>query len=76
MVDMGAYEYQDGSTECCGHCPTDVNDDGDTGPFDLATVLRAWGSAEHVNCLDADGDGNIGPFDLAILLGAWGQCEL
>jgi len=69
---MSAYEYQDGSTECCGDCPTDVNDDGHTGPIDLATLLGAWGSIEDTSCLD--GDGVIGPFDLATLLGAWGPC--
>ena len=27
----------------CGDCPTDANGDGDIGPFDLATLLAAWG---------------------------------
>ena len=76
IVDMGAYEYQDGSTECCGDCPTDTNGDGHTGPIDLATLLGAWGPIEDANCLDANGDGVMGPFDLATLLGAWGPCEL
>ena len=65
---------QDGTTECCGDCPTDANGDGETGPFDLATLLGAWGPVEAGNCLDADGDGDMGPFDLATLLGAWGPC--
>ncbi len=73
---MRSYEYQDASTECCGDCPTDVNDDGDTGPFDLATLISVWGSIEDANCLDADGDGNIGRFDLATLSETWGPCEL
>ncbi len=59
-------------------CPTDVDGNGDTGPFDLAVLLGCWGSLPGIpqcNCLmDADGDGNIGPFDLAVLLGAWGPC--
>ena len=58
----------------CGDCPTDANRDGETGPFDLATLLAAWGPAEPGNCLDANGDGDIGPFDLATLLAAWGPC--
>ena len=74
VVDMGAYEYQDGTTECCGGCPTDVNGDGETGPLDLATLLAAWGPVEAGNCLDADGDGDMGPLDLATLLAAWGPC--
>ncbi len=59
----------------CGPCPTDVNGDGETGPFDLAALLAAWGPVEAGNCLDANGDGDIGPFDLATLLAAWGPCS-
>ena len=44
------------------------------GPFDLATLLAAWGPVEPGNCLDANADGNIGPLDLATLLAAWGPC--
>ena len=58
----------------CGDCPTDANGDGETGPFDLATLLAAWGLVAPGNCLDANGDGDIGPFDLATLLAAWGPC--
>ena len=58
----------------CGDCPTDANGDGETGPFDLATLLAAWGPVEAGNCLDANGDGDMGPFDLATLLAAWGPC--
>ncbi len=68
-----------GTGECvCDDCPTDVDGDGDTGPFDLATLLGAWGVCEAgdaCECLDADDDGQIGPFDLAFLLGAWGPCQ-
>jgi hypothetical protein len=74
IVDMGAYEYQDGPTECCGDCPTDVNDDDNTGPFDLAMLLGTWGPIEDANCLDSDRNGTIDAFDLAVLLGAWGPC--
>lgn len=60
--------------QCAGDCLTDVNGDGETGPFDLAALLAAWGSAEAGNCLDANHDGDIGPFDLAALLASWGPC--
>ncbi len=60
----------------CGGCPTDVDDSGDTGPFDLAFLLGNWGSVTPASeCLDADGNGEIGPFDLAFLLGNWGACD-
>ncbi len=62
------------AAEACGDCPTDANDDGETGPFDLATLLAAWGPVEAGHCLDANDDGDIGPLDLAILLAAWGPC--
>ena len=58
----------------CGGCPTDANGDGETGPFDLATLLGAWGPVEAGNCLDANGDGDVGQFDLAALLDSWGPC--
>jgi hypothetical protein len=61
----------------CGNCPTDVNDNGDTGAFDLANLLGAWGTCnpgDPCQCLDADSDGSINAFDLATLLGAWGPC--
>ncbi|MCH8852939.1 MAG: hypothetical protein IID41_09860, partial [Planctomycetes bacterium] len=61
----------------CGPCPTDVDGSGDTGAFDLANLLGAWGSCnpgDPCECLDADADGSIGALDLATLLGAWGPC--
>lgn len=62
---------------CSEACPTDVNGDLATGPFDLATLLGCWGPVVpgSCECLDANNDGNIGPFDLASLLGAWGPCN-
>ncbi|MCH8970258.1 MAG: hypothetical protein IIA66_14205, partial [Planctomycetes bacterium] len=77
VVDMGAYEYQDGSTGCCGDCPTDVDGSGDTGAFDLAVLLGSWGPCapgDACECLDSDGNGIIGAADLAQLLGSWGPC--
>ncbi len=61
----------------CGDCPTDVDGSGDTGAFDLANLLGAWGMCnpgDPCECLDADTDGSINAFDLATLLGAWGPC--
>ncbi len=65
-----------GASNCNEACPTDLDGDNNTGPFDLATLLGCWGpiSPGDCLCLDADGDGQIGPFDLAGLLGAWGVC--
>ena len=58
----------------CRNCPTDANGDGETGPFDLAALLGAWGPLKGNNCQDADDNGEIGAFDLANLLAAWGPC--
>ncbi len=57
-------------------CPTDLNDDGEVGAFDLAVLLGSWGPcpAEGLCCADQTNDGQIGSFDLAHLLGAWGPC--
>ncbi len=66
-----------GGAAPCGDCPTDVDGGGDTGAFDLANLLGAWGSCnpgDPCECLDADSDGLIGAFDLAVLLGSWGPC--
>ncbi|MCH8852298.1 MAG: hypothetical protein IID41_06545 [Planctomycetes bacterium] len=59
----------------CGDCnPADFNHDGQVGPFDLATLLAAWGPC--VDCEDCPpdlhGDCEVGPADLAMLLGSWG----
>ena len=59
----------------CPDCPTDSDDSGGTGAFDLAVLLGAWGPVTpDSTCLDADGNGFIEAFDLAVLLGAWGSC--
>ena len=74
---MGAYEFFDFTVEC-EPCPTDVDDSGNTGAFDLAILLGNWGpdiTDPLVLCLDADGDFKIGAFDLAVLLGNWGLCS-
>lgn len=70
VVDMGAYEYQEGTAVCC---LADLDGDGIVGPFDLATVLGNWGPCDGCP-MDFDGDGIVGPFDLATVLGNWGPC--
>ncbi|MCH8052589.1 MAG: S8 family serine peptidase [Planctomycetes bacterium] len=60
----------------CGDCPTDSDGSGNTGAFDLAILLGAWGPVTPDSaCLDADENGFIGAFDLAVLLGSWGLCQ-
>lgn len=54
-------------------CPADLDGDGEVGPFDLATLLAAWGPCPACSP-DFDSDGEVGPFDLATLLAAWGPC--
>ncbi len=54
--------------------PTDLDDDGEVGPADLALLLGDWGPCADCPA-DFNGDGVIGPFDLAVLLGNWGPCE-
>ncbi len=76
----GGFELRGGFRQAlgagCGDCPTDVDGDGNTGPFDLAFLLGFWGPvSQKTICLDADSDGTIGPFDLAFVLGFWGPCE-
>ena len=62
--------------EGCGSCPTDSDGSGNTGAFDLAILLGAWGPVTPDSaCLDADENGFIGAFDLAVLLGSWGLCQ-
>ena len=66
-------------TPTATECPSDLNDDDDTGPADLAELLAHWGTCtDRGNCpADMDppgGDGLVGPADLAVLLASWGQC--
>ncbi len=71
IVDMGAYEFQEGTTACC---PADLDGDGTVGAADLALLLGAWGPCAECPA-DLDGDGQVAPFDLALLLGNWGPCS-
>lgn len=65
-------------------CPPDFDCSGVVGPFDLATLLGAWGLCAEpcvpgdpaTTCEpDLNGDCEVGPFDLAVLLAAWGACQ-
>ena len=71
VVDMGAYEFQDGAIECC---PADLDGDGDVDAADLAELLSSWGPC--IGCsADFDDDGDVDAADLAELLAAWGLCS-
>lgn len=81
VVDVGAYEYQEGTTVCC---PADLDGNGSVGAFDLALLLGNWGPCPEP-CMPGDpaetcpadlsGDCNVSALDLALLLGNWGECE-
>ncbi len=70
VVDMGAYEFQEGVTDCCS---ADLNGDGVVGAADLAELLGAWGPNPG-HPADLNGDDIVNAADLAQLLGAWGGC--
>ena len=55
-------------------CPTDLDNDGQTGGSDLGILLGAWGPCAGACPTDLDGDQQTGGSDLGILLGAWGLC--
>jgi len=74
IVDLGAYEFQEGATECC---PQDLDGDGDIDAADLAQVLGDWGSygpCPPYQQTDFDSDCDVDAADLALILGAWGIC--
>ncbi len=69
VVDMGAYEFQQGLTTCC---PFDCGDgDGTVGIQDFLSVLGQWGQL-GTSC-DLDGDG-VGIEEFLGVLGSWGDC--
>ena len=72
MANMGSFEHQKGTTECC---PADVNGNGNVNATDLAELPADWGPTPPGNCLDSDQDGDIDSADLAELLAAWGACS-
>ncbi len=75
VVDIGAYEFQDGTTICC---PADLDGDGAVGASDLAELLGSWGPYEPCPPFDAadfNEDCGVNAADLAQLLGSWGPCQ-
>ena len=69
IVDMGAYEFQEGTTSCC---PWDCGDgDGTVGIQDFLAVLGQWGQL-GASC-DLDGNG-VGIEEFLGVLGNWGSC--
>ena len=75
IVDMGSYEFQEGTVNCC---PADFDNSGDVGVKDLLFLLGAWGPCpKQGDCpADFDNSGDVGVKDLLVLLGAWGPCPL
>ena len=70
-VDMGAYEYQEGSSDC--PCPADFDGDGQVRVPDLIILLAAWGPNPG-HPADLDGNGEVRVPDLIALLAKWGVC--
>jgi predicted outer membrane repeat protein len=69
IVDMGAYERQQGPT--ITPVFADIDGEGSVNPFDLAHLLGAWGPCSGCCLADLNVDGEVDAFDLALLLGAW-----
>ncbi|MEE9129022.1 MAG: right-handed parallel beta-helix repeat-containing protein [Phycisphaerales bacterium] len=70
IVDMGSYEFQEGTTDCC---LWDLDDSGSVGASDLLALLVSWGPCKGCPA-DFDGDGTVGASDLLALLVNWGPC--
>ncbi len=65
----------DGFADACDPCRWDLDNDGDVGPADLATLLAAWGPNPG-SPADFNGNDDVGPEDLAKLLAQWGPCPI
>ncbi|MEE9131513.1 MAG: hypothetical protein V3T84_15970 [Phycisphaerales bacterium] len=70
IVDMGSYEFQEGTTDCC---PWDLDGSGSVGAADLLSLLVSWGPCKGCPA-DFDGNGSVGASDLLALLVNWGPC--
>jgi len=70
IVDMGSFEFQEGTTDCC---PWDLDDSGSVGASDVLALLASWGLCKDCPA-DFDEDGFVGASDLLALLANWGLC--
>ena len=68
IVDIGAYEFQDGSPDCC---TWDLDGDDNVGTSDLLELFAQWGTSGPA---DFDESGAVGTNDLLILFANWGPC--
>ncbi|MCH8821867.1 MAG: right-handed parallel beta-helix repeat-containing protein [Planctomycetes bacterium] len=68
IADMGAYEFQDGTTDCC---IGDLDGNGSVDTGDLLELFAQWGTAGSA---DFDESGTVNTIDLLILFANWGQC--
>ena len=67
-VDMGAYEFQEGETDCC---PWDCGDgDGSVDIDDFLAVIAQWGGP---GSCDFDGD-DVDIDDFLAVIANWGVC--
>ena len=60
--------------DACDPRSADINNDGNVGAPDLATLLDRWATANQACDLDLSGD--VGAADLSLLLTAWGPAFL
>ncbi|MHC5026335.1 MAG: PQQ-dependent sugar dehydrogenase [Planctomycetota bacterium] len=57
-------------------CPSDINNDGSVGVFDLVAVITSWGRCNATWCAaDIDGDGFVSTTDLIAVILSWGPCS-
>ncbi|MHC4130089.1 MAG: right-handed parallel beta-helix repeat-containing protein [Planctomycetota bacterium] len=71
IVDMGAYEFPDGTAADIKL--GDIDGDGMVGYIDFLLLLDAWGVCAAGCCLaDFDLDGEVGVLDFLKLLSSWG----
>ncbi|MCH8823842.1 MAG: hypothetical protein IH984_10080 [Planctomycetes bacterium] len=68
IVDMGAYEFQVGTSDCC---TWDLDGSGSVDTGDLLELFAQWGTD---GTADFDGDGTVNTVDLLILFANWGLC--
>jgi hypothetical protein len=71
IVDMGAYEFPNGTAVDIRPC--DIDGDGLVGLIDFTMLLNAWGPCVEGCCLaDFDLDGSVGILDFLLMLSNWG----